>query len=190
MAKVSLWQRVFGNTVPREVPGRINAPRVVIGGIVAGVVSRGLQHLVDDVFLGRQWDAQLVSLGRGYFGLFSGIGDIVFGLIGGILSIWLYASICPRFGAGRRTAILAGMVVWAIGTLVPNAFIMFLGNLFSRPLAEGTTLGAMGAVVIGTLAGAELYRDRTLPATWATIARKARGIEPARTSGGRDEVQN
>ena len=32
----------------------------------------------------------------------------------GVATVWLYAAIRPRFGPGPRTAIWAGLVVWAL----------------------------------------------------------------------------
>src|SRR2546422_4874519 len=32
----------------------------------------------------------------------------------GIFLIWLYAAIRPRFGAGPRTAVLAGFAIWGL----------------------------------------------------------------------------
>ena len=37
----------------------------------------------------------------------------------GIGTVWLYAAIRPRFGPGPRTAICAGLVVWALSYVFP-----------------------------------------------------------------------
>jgi uncharacterized membrane protein len=58
-----------------------------------------------------------------------------------------------------RTAIYAGVVVWILGTLVPNASFMYVGGLFSKHLTLYTTLGGLIEVVVGTIAGAALYKE-------------------------------
>jgi hypothetical protein len=87
------------------------------------------------------------------------IGFDVLGIVGGIVAVWLYAAIRPRFGAGLATAIRAGVVVWFLGTLLPNATFMYVGGLFSKHLALYTTLGGLVEVVVGTIAGAALYKE-------------------------------
>jgi hypothetical protein len=49
------------------------------------------------------------------------------GLAYGILMVWLYVAIRPRYGAGPKTAALAGLAAWAIGTLLPNAGLWTAG---------------------------------------------------------------
>ena len=77
----------------------------------------------------------------------------------GIVAVWIYAAIRPRFGAGPRTAIYAGLAVWVVGALLPNLSFMCFGGLFSRHLTLYTTLGALVELVAGTVAGAALYKE-------------------------------
>ena len=87
------------------------------------------------------------------------IGFDLLGIVTGIVAIWIYAAIRPRLGAGLKTAIYAGVVVWILGTLVPNASFMYVGDLFSKHLTLYTTLGGLVEVVVGTIAGAALYKE-------------------------------
>jgi hypothetical protein len=57
------------------------------------------------------------------------------------------------------TAVRAGVAVWILGVLVPNASFMYVGGLFSRHLTLYTTLGGLVEVVVGTIAGAALYKE-------------------------------
>jgi len=83
----------------------------------------------------------------------------VLGLLTGLAAIWLYAAIRPRFGAGAKTAFIAGMAVWFIGVFLPNVGFMYVPQLFSKHLTLYTTLGGIIEVGIGTLAGASVYRE-------------------------------
>jgi hypothetical protein len=73
----------------------------------------------------------------------------------GIASVWLYAAIRPRYGAGLGTAVIAGLAVWTMahlwsgiylgmgfyGLITPRlAFLPIAWGLVEAPLATG--LGA------------------------------------------------
>jgi len=81
------------------------------------------------------------------------------GLVSGIVLIWIYAAIRPRFGAGAKTAAYAGLAVWVIGALLPNLSFMWVAGLFSHRLMVMTTLGALVEIVVGAMAGAALYQE-------------------------------
>jgi hypothetical protein len=99
------------------------------------------------------------DLGHSGFSPIQWIWFNVLGLISGIVSIWIYAGIRPRFGAGPMTAIYAGLAVWVLGALVPNLSFMVIGGLFSKHLALYTTLGGIVEIVVGTVAGAAVYKE-------------------------------
>jgi hypothetical protein len=139
--------------------GKINMGRVLLGGIVAGLVANVLGDLVDGLLLAPRWADGLMALGREDFVPGQWIWFNVLGLIGGIAVIWIYASIRPRFGAGPMTAVLAGFVVWVVGSLIPNVSFMLIFGLFSHRLAAYTTAGALVEIVAGALAGAALYKE-------------------------------
>jgi hypothetical protein len=139
--------------------GKINVSRWIVGGIVAGLVADILGFIVDGVILAPQWADGMKSLGHSGFSPNQWIGFNVLGLISGIVAIWIYAGIRPRFGAGPMTAIYAGLAVWALGVLVPNLSFMVFGGLFGKHLALYTTLGGLVEYVAGTVAGAALYKE-------------------------------
>jgi hypothetical protein len=138
---------------------KINVGRVILGGIVAGIVSDILGYLVDGVLLAPQWSYDMWKLGRPYLTNHQIIGFNVLGLATGIALIWLYAAIRPRLGAGLLTAIYAGLAVWFIGILIPNASFMVVAHLFGRHLALYTTAGGLVETLAGALAGAALYKE-------------------------------
>ena len=93
-------------------PG-INYARVLLGGFVAGFVfcASGLvleRMLADDFrILGNEVVLPLTASQE--TGLLFGL-RVLFGMI----VVWLYAAMRPRFGPGPKTAILAGLAVWFI----------------------------------------------------------------------------
>jgi hypothetical protein len=139
--------------------GRINVGRVLIAGLVAGVVSDALGYLVDGVLLAQRWTDGMLALGHSELAPDQWIWLNLLGLVAGIVLIWIYAAIRPRFGAGPKTAILAGLAVWIVGSLIPNLSFMWIGGLFSRHLTAYTTAGALIEILAGALAGAALYKE-------------------------------
>ncbi len=139
--------------------GKINMGRVILGGIVAGIVADILGYLVDGVWLMPIWAEQMKKLGRPDYSSTQIIEYQVLGLVCGIVLIWIYAAIRPRFGAGVKTAICAGVAVWFVGTLLPNLGFMWVTGLFGRKLTAYTTLGALVEIVVAAIAGAALYKE-------------------------------
>ncbi|MGB6743357.1 MAG: hypothetical protein WBE38_06820 [Terracidiphilus sp.] len=139
--------------------GKINLGRVIIAGLVAGIVSDILGYVVDGVLLAPRWAAGMKALGHGEFTSSQVILFNILGLVSGIVLIWVYAAIRPRFGAGPKTAICAGIVVWVISVLIPNLGFMWFSGLFSRHLTVFTTAGGLVEIVVGALAGAALYKE-------------------------------
>jgi hypothetical protein len=139
--------------------GKINVGRVLLAGLVAGLVSDALGYLVDGILLAPRWSEGMLALGRSEFSPNQWIWFNLLGLVGGIVLIWIYAAIRPRFGAGAGTAILAGLAVWVVGSLIPNLSFMWFGGLFPKHLTMYTTSGALIEILAGALAGAALYSE-------------------------------
>ena len=139
--------------------GRINIGRVILGGIVAGIVGDILGYLVDGVMLAPQWADGMKALGRTEFSAGQNVAFNIVGLIYGVLMVWLYAAIRPRYGAGPKTAICAGLAVWAAGVLLPNVAFMWAAGLFPTNLTVMTTTAAIVELVVAALAGAALYKE-------------------------------
>jgi hypothetical protein len=139
--------------------GKMNVGRVILGGIVAGIVGDILGYVFDGVLLAPRWAAGMKALGRPEFSSSAIIGFNVLGLVTGIVLIWVYAAIRPRLGAGVKTAVYAGVAVWVVGVLVPNVSFMCVAGLFSHHLMAYTTLGGAVEIIVGAIAGAALYKE-------------------------------
>lgn len=139
--------------------GKINLGRVVLGGVVAGIVANILGYLVDGVLLAPRWTAALQALGKGDFSTNQILAFNVLGLAYGIFAVWLYAAIRPRYGAGPKTALCAGLAVWVAGVLLPNAGLMGVTGLFPSDLTVMSTLAGVVEWSAAILAGASLYQE-------------------------------
>jgi hypothetical protein len=139
--------------------GKINLGRVILGGIIAGIIADVLGFLVDGVLLAPTWAEQMKKLGHPDYSSTQLIEYNVIGFVCGFALIWLYAAIRPRFGAGVKTAIYAGLAFWFVGTLLPNLSFMWVSGLFGRRLMAYTTLGGLVEIVVAAIVGAALYKE-------------------------------
>jgi hypothetical protein len=138
--------------------GRINLGRVVLGGLLAGLVINISESILNGVVLAEDMTAMMAALNKppideGMIGLFYVLG---FGL--GIVLIWLYAAMRPRFGPGVQTAVCAGLLVWGLAYLYANLFAFITGLFPRRILVVGTVWGLV-ELVVAAVAGAWLYKE-------------------------------
>lgn len=82
----------------------------------------------------------------------------IWGFLLGIATVWLYAAIRPRYGAGPKTAIRAGVVTWAVAVFLANLGNYPLGLFPTRLLVISSVVGLV-EIVVATLVGAWLYRE-------------------------------
>ena len=139
--------------------GKINWVRVLLGGLLAGLVINIFEYVTNGVVLAADWDAAMKALGRQMS--MSAVGAfIVGGFIGGIAAIWLYAAARPRFGAGPKTAAITGFVYWVVGYALPTLGQMPLRLFPRRLLVIGSIVGLV-EIVVACVAGAWLYKEQT-----------------------------
>lgn len=144
--------------------GKINVGRWILGGIIAGIALDILGYLVDGIVLAPRWTRDMVRLGRPEFTTSQIVWFNLIGIALGLTAVWVYAAIRPRFGAGMRTAVCAGIAVWVATSLLPNASLMWVTGLFNNHLTLYTTAGALIELVVGTVVGAAVYREETAEA--------------------------
>jgi hypothetical protein len=136
-----------------------NRARVVVGGLVAGLVINIVEYVTNGVVLRDAWGSAMQALGKP--AQISGSAIFVFNIWGfllGIAAVWLYAAIRPRYGAGPNTAIRAGLVTWAIAVFLANLSNYPLG-IFPTRLLVITSAVALVEMVVATLLGAWLYKE-------------------------------
>jgi len=136
----------------------LNLKRVLLGGLLAGLVlnlfGMGAVHL----FLADELHAlhHRLHLDRSFFADFIKHLGMRFAL--GLILVWLYAAIRPRFGPGPRTALIASTAVWLL------AYGLFLSamvplQLFQTHIALLALLWGFFETLAAALAGAWLYRE-------------------------------
>lgn len=138
--------------------GKINIGRVILGGLLAGLVINVGELILNLWLLAERMELAyrelgLLPTGGGTMTVFVVLG---FGL--GLLIVWLYASVRPRFGPGPKTAVLTGFFVWLFAILWPTLGSGLLG-LFDADLLVFITIWGLFEIVIAAVAGAWLYQE-------------------------------
>ena len=141
----------------------MNYKRVLLGGLVAGLVINIGETILNVPVVGKDFEAALARLGvpamaGSTIGLF-----VVMCFLLGILAVWLYAAVRPRLGAGPQTAIVTGIVVWLLAFVFPNVGIMAMGIFPARLILIALVWEAV-EVPLAVLAGAALYKEEEAPA--------------------------
>ena len=138
--------------------GKINYGRVVLGGLIAGVVMNIGETVLNTVVLAKDWEDALRTIGKEPAGGTAMAVFVILMFALGLLSIWLYAAIRPRFGPGPKTALCAGLAVWALSYAFPSISSIPMGIFPARLFMVGTIWGLVEAPV-ATLAGAWFYKE-------------------------------
>jgi len=139
---------------------KVHLGRVIVGGLIAGLIVN-LGELAVNVWLfGAAWREVLTGMGLHIdvaAMVLWGSGSFVLGIVG----VWIYAATSARYGPGPKTALRAAVAVWAVAFLVPS-----VGFLATRPFPPGlvvsTLLTGLVEVCVGVYLGAWLYREGDL----------------------------
>lgn len=138
--------------------GSINWGRVIGGGLVAGLVMNISEFVLNAIVLAKDVEEAMKRLnleppGGGAVGIF--VTETFFV---GIFLVWLYAAIRPRYGAGPKTAICAGLIVWFLARLIPSIGHVVMG-MFPADLVVIALLWGLVEILVGALAGGWLYKE-------------------------------
>src|SRR5688572_33472190 len=139
----------------------INTSKVLIAGLAAGVVANIVGFVGFGMLLGPRFEAEAAAVapalqGRGMTG--GAIAtNVIATFVVGILLVWLYAAIRPRYGPGMKTATYAAAVVWICG------FLFHLDMLILGMITAGTYALASLVALVQTVAsagvGGMLYKE-------------------------------
>ena len=138
----------------------INTGKVITGGLLTGFVFNVFDMLWNFTVLqadGLAMAARL-NLNPAVITDFSyQIPWIVIDFVLGILTIFIYAGFRPRFGAGPKTAVMAGLMPWvAISSIMCGLAWM---GVFTETVVIKISLLTIVNVVVGSIAGAWAYKE-------------------------------
>jgi hypothetical protein len=138
--------------------GNINFGRVLLGGLVAGVILNIGEWVLNGMVLHKEMEDFFKRCGFPQPGSKFLVIAVVITFVLGIVIVLGYAAIRPRFGAGPKTAIIAGLFAW-FG-------VVFYGNIIATALGMVPTnvlvivLGwEIVEYLLAALVGAALYKE-------------------------------
>ncbi len=139
---------------------KINMGRVVLGGLLSGLVITIGEFLLNMPVLGGMWKEAMAALNRPSLDSEPPTFFILLCFALGLLTVYIYAAIRPRFGAGPLTAICAGLIIWALTSLYASAAMLPM-NLFPRRLLLYACIWEFFELPIAALAGAWIYKEES-----------------------------
>lgn len=144
---------------------RINWGRLILGGLIAAIIMFFTDGFIHERLVMADWKAVYAGLGAAepnahgssmiYFALFE--------LGRGFISMLLYATMRAYFGAGPKTAVIAGIAGWIAFSLTGPAQFIPLG-FFSHALWLKVGALHLATSIVATIVGALLYKDAAEPA--------------------------
>lgn len=139
----------------------INTKKVLVGGFAAGVVMNIIDYVVNGVLLADRMKAESDAFKPGLSAMMMEGNSIaiyvISDLIIGMMLVWTYAAIRPRFGPGPKTAVQAALLFWILGA------ILMVGYLQMGMMSMGLwwTFACLWLVnlVLSAIVGAKLYTE-------------------------------
>ena len=139
----------------------INTGKVVVGGLVAGVIMNVSGFVVQGMMLGPRMMAEMAAVAPSLANMQPGGGEIagrvLTQFVVGIMLVWMYAAMRPRFGPGPKTAMISAFIVWLFG------FLFYLDWLYTGMMLP-STYAIVSVVMLVTLGiaswvGCMLYKE-------------------------------
>jgi hypothetical protein len=138
----------------------VNTAKIVTGGLLAGLVFNVLDFVVNGLLMNAELQANMTRLGLDPAAMESGAGMaawIVIDFLLGIVVVFTYAAIRPRFGPGPKTAVIAGLLMYIPVTLV--MYGLTTGGVMTMALFGKMTAFSLVTTVVGSIAGAWAYKE-------------------------------
>ncbi|MGO9256014.1 MAG: hypothetical protein ACLQU1_06905 [Bryobacteraceae bacterium] len=128
---------------------RPNLPRLLFGGVAAGLAINAIEYLVHGMFLDAQWTAAFAALGKTPTGWTTFIPE---NFLLGVIAIWVYTRMRPSYGPGPKTAVRTALAVWVVFWVIPEMALqplkLFPNSLLFTVIAVGL-LDSIPAVLLG-----------------------------------------
>ncbi len=134
----------------------MNLKRILLGGLLAGVIVNASEFLMNGVVLAKQMQADMAKHAL-VMASWAMVGFVLMAFVYGFALAWLYAAFRPRFGQGFGTALIAAATVWTLSYVMPTVMMLAIG-MGSSSTALTLVWGAAELVIAGAVAGA-VYRE-------------------------------
>jgi len=137
---------------------KINFGRVLLGGLVAGVILNIGEWVLNGIVLQKEMSDFFKKCGFPEPGTNFLIIAVTITFVLGIVIVLGYAAIRPRFGPGPKTAVIAALFAWFGIYLYQNAIGYGLGIVPTKAVVIALAWGLV-EYILATLVGAALYKE-------------------------------
>jgi len=141
-----------------ESVSKINVGRVLLGGLVAGLVINAGEFLLNGILLRPHIEADMKRMNLTPPGAGFGLLAVALTFIFGMAAVLLYALIRSRLGAGPKTALVIALVLWFCVYAYSGTVNMMLISVPSKLILMILAWGLV-EYPLGVLAGAALYKE-------------------------------
>ena len=142
----------------------MNIKKVVIGGVVAGIVMNVIDFVVNTYVLGARAKAESDAFKPGLADQMMGSSTIASYIIMdfalGIALVWTYAAIRPRFGPGPRTATFTALLFWLLALIFLAGYRQM--GMMSTGLWMSFAVAGLINFLLSAWAGAKVYTEDTV----------------------------
>ncbi len=137
----------------------INTGRVILGGLLAGLVLNVGEFILNMFVISEERMNEIYSAmnldppGGSAIAVF-----VVGGFVLGITTVWLYAAMRPRLGPGPKSAAIAAIPIWIAGFLLPLVSFVVQG-MIPTGFAVTAMVWGLAEMIAAAIAGAWLYTE-------------------------------
>jgi hypothetical protein len=132
----------------------INLGRVILGGLAAGVLLNGCDMFINMVLIPDEGAKLIAHLNLEPEHANNPLPWVIVDFLYGITIAFAYAAMRPRFGAGPKTGVIAGLTLWFAISLVVfgfHAMGIFGPKLFITNLIAQGVSAALAGMIAGWL---------------------------------------
>lgn len=138
--------------------GKINVARCLLGGVVAGIAFFIMEGVASTLYM-PQMEAALEAAGLSIEMSVAGmLMAVLISLLTGIILIFTYAAVRPRFGSGPRSAVVAVLILF-LGGFLPSLVGYQMIGLFPTSLLVVWAIIGFAEMLIAAFIGGWLYRE-------------------------------
>lgn len=138
----------------------MNIKKVVVGGLVAGVIFTGIDFIASYALGGRmraEAEAFKAGLSDQMMQSSAVVSSVIMNLVLGIALVWTYAAVRPRLGPGPRTAIYVALLFWLLGLIFNSGYRQM--GMMSSGLWWTFAIIWLVSFSIASWAGAAIYSE-------------------------------
>lgn len=136
----------------------INMGKVLVGGIVAGIVATVGEFLLNEYVIAADMAESFATMNLPEPAGSTIAVFIVLTIVAMCATMWIYAALRSQMGAGPKTAACAGILAWVLGPLWVTPGLMAMGMMSTSAMVI-SLVWQLVEYPVAAIAGAYFYSD-------------------------------